>query len=310
MSPKTSERAGRPAARWTILALAAGVLAGCGVDTSSSVSGPPDPGPVVVGASDSVESELVARLYARALEAHGRGTELVLGLGDRADRLAALDADRVALVPEHTGRLLHWFDPAAAVTAAEDVYEALNRSLPPGLAVSDYAPADDRSALAVPAAQAETSGITTVGDLAPACAASTLYATATFEEDPQAFSRLQAVYGCTFSGVLPAEDAADAADAAVAARRPDTASVVVGATAASPAVRADDLMVLADEDAAFTAQNVLPLYRSDVLSADDVKGLSVVMQLTTSDLTGMAARIRNGEISSADAADEWIDEHL
>ncbi|QCQ90332.1 ABC transporter substrate-binding protein [Rhodococcus sp. SGAir0479] len=304
MSPNRSGRAGGFGPRWAVLALAAAAAAGCGVDTSSSVGGPISAGPVVVGASDSVESELVARLYAGSLDAHGRSTELLLGLGDRADRLAALDADRVALVPDYTGRLLHWFDPGAEVTAADDVYEALNKSLPPGLAVSDYAPADDRSSLVLGAARAGSSGPGTVGDLAPDCATSTLYSTPEFAEDRNALSRLASVYGCTFAAVVPVPDAA-----AMSGELAGTAAVG-GTTAAAPAVRADELAVLGDEDDAFTAQNVVPLYRGEALTSDDVKALSVVMQLTTSDLTGMAARIRAGEISSADAANEWLDEHL
>lgn len=305
MSPNRSGRAGGLAARSTILALAIGVVAGCGVDTSSSVSGPVAPEPVVVGASDTVESELVARLYAGALEAHGRSTELVLGLGDRADRLAALDANRVALVPDYTGRLLHWFEPGADATAADDVYEALNKSLPPGLAVSDYAPADDRASLVLPVARADELGARTIADLAPTCGRSTLYASAQFREDPRGLSRLESVYGCSFAAVVPVAGTSDVASELVGGGSP-----IGGATAASPDVREDELAVLSDEDDAFTAQNVVPLYRSNVLRADDVKGLSVVMQLTTSDLTDMAARIRKGEISSADAASGWLDEHV
>ncbi|QKT10807.1 ABC transporter substrate-binding protein [Rhodococcus sp. W8901] len=304
MSPNGNGRVGRFAARLTIAALLA-VVTACGVDTGSSVGGPETPEPVVVGASDTVESELVARLYAGALEAAGRSTEVVLGLGDRADRVAALDANRVALVPEHTGRLLHWFDPDADVTDAEDVFEALNKSLPEGLTVSDYSPADDRSALALSAAQADDLGARSIDDIASACAGMTLYASDTFREDAQALSGLRSAYGCTFGTVVPVRSTSDAARELIVG-----ASPVGGTTAAAPDVARDELVVLADTKDAFTAQNVVPLFRSGVLRADDVKGLSVVLQLTTADLTDMAGRVRGGEITSADAAGEWLAEHI
>ncbi|MDH6675948.1 osmoprotectant transport system substrate-binding protein [Rhodococcus sp. LBL1] len=296
-------RAGRLAVLTVVPVLA--IVAACGVDTSSSVSGPPAPGPVVVGASNTIESELVARLYAGALEAGGRSAELVLGLGDRADRIAALDSNRVTLVPDYTGRLLHWFDPDADATESEDVFEALNKSLPEGLTVSDYAPADDRSALVLSAAQADRLGAHSIDDIAPDCGGMTLYASAGFRDDARAPEHLQAAYGCTFGSVVPVETTTDVARELIVGTSP-----IGGATAASPDVAHDELVVLADNEYAFTAQNVVPLYRSGVLRADDVKGLSVVLQLTTADLTDMVIRIRGGEITSADAAAEWLADHL
>ncbi|WP_430331649.1 ABC transporter substrate-binding protein [Rhodococcus sp. ACT016] len=303
MSPNRNGRAGRLAVLAVVPVLA--IVAACGVDTSSSVSGPAAPEPVVVGASDTVESELVARLYADALEAAGRDTELVLGLGNRADRVAALDANRVTLVPDFTGRLLHWFDPDADVTDAEDVFEALGKSLPQGLEVSDYAPADDRSALVLSAAQADRLGAHSIADIASGCGGMTLYASDAFREDTRALPRLESTYGCTFGTVVPVGATDDVARDLIVGTSP-----IGGATAAAPDVAKDELVVLADDEEAFTAQNVVPLYRSGVLRADDVKGLSVVLQLTTADLTDMAVRVRSGEITSADAAAEWLADHL
>ncbi|RVW03122.1 ABC transporter substrate-binding protein [Rhodococcus xishaensis] len=281
------------------------MLAGCGVDTSSSVSEPVQPPPVVVGASATVESELVARLYAGALEASGRSTELVLGLGDRADRLAALDSNRVSLVPDYTGRLLHWFDPDADVTAAEDVFEMLNRALPGELAVSEYAPADDRAVLVLPGAEADRLGARAIGDIEPECTRLTLYASEGFDEDELALSRLRSEYGCTFRAVVPVGSTDDVVRELIVSPSP-----IGGATAAAPGVQDDGVVVLDAPEDTFTAQNVVPLYRSNVLRADDVNGLSVVQQLTTADLTDLVVRIRSGEISSADAASGWLDEHL
>ncbi|WP_258195312.1 ABC transporter substrate-binding protein [Rhodococcus sp. OK519] len=280
------------------------VVAGCGVDLSSVTGGPPAPAPVVIGAADTVEGELVARLYEGALGASGRATELVLGLGDQTDRLAALDDNRVSLVPEHTGRLLWRFDPSSEVTESEDVYEALNRSLPDGISVSEYAPADDRAALVLTAGQAESSGARSVADLADRCSALTLHASTTFSEDTHALERLQSRYGCTFGGVVPAGATSDVARELIAG-----VSAVGGATTADPVVAQNELVVLADDEAAFTAQNVVPLFRSGVLNADDVRALSVILQLSTGDLTAMAARVRDGEVSSAEVAGEWLGEH-
>lgn len=290
-------------ATWLTVIPAVAVAAACGVDTSSRTGGSTAP-TVVIGAADTVESELVARLYAGALGANGRSTELVLGLGDQADRLAALDGNRISLVPEHTGRLLHRFDSSADVTEAEEVYDALSRSLPEGLSVSEYAPADDRSALVLTEGQVEALGASSVADLADRCSTLTLYASDDFASDAGVLDRLQSRYGCTFAAVVPVESPSGGARELAAA-----ASPVGGTTAADPVVAQDELVVLTDDEGAFTAQNVIPLFRSGVLTADDVRSLSVILQLSTGDLTAMAARVRDGETSSADAAAEWLGEH-
>ncbi|MBM4608108.1 glycine/betaine ABC transporter substrate-binding protein [Rhodococcus hoagii] len=290
-------------AAWLTVVPAVVIATACGVDTSSRTGGPTAP-TVVIGAADTVESELVARLYAGALGASGRSTELVLGLGDQADRLAALDADRVSLVPEHTGRLLHRFDPTADATEAEDVYDALSRSLPQGLSVSEYAPADDGRARADRAAGGVVGREFGCRPRTP-CSTLSLHASDDFASDAGALDRLQARYGCTFAEVVPTRSPAGATrELAVVG-----ASPVRGTTAADPVIAQDELVVLTDDEGAFTAQNVIPLFRSGVLTADDIRSLSVVLQLSTDDLTAMAARVRDGEISSADAAGVWLEEH-
>lgn len=56
-----------------------------------------------------------------------------------------------------------------------------------------------------------------------------------------------------------------------------------------------------------TAENVVPLMRSGVLTEDQVKALNVVAgELTSADLAAMVERVRVGELTPAQAADEWL----
>ncbi|QBJ97807.1 ABC transporter substrate-binding protein [Rhodococcus sp. ABRD24] len=305
MAQKGNGQPARFAVGLAALALLGAVTA-CGVDTGSTVAGPPEPGTVVVGSGDSIESEVVARIYAGALAAAGTRTELRTGIGNRGAYLAALDADTVSLVPDRTGRLLQHFDPDSAATEEEEVYEALNKSLPEGLSVSDYALADDRSTLVLAAGQAGRLSARSLEDLAPRCGELTLRASETFSQDVNGLSRLQSVYGCTFGQVLPGGP-----DAQVSADVLAGSALVGGITAGSPEIRPDDLTVLADDESAFMAQNVVPLFRTGTLGDAQVKALNVVAgELTTADLAELVGRIRDGKVSSADAAGEWLSDHI
>ncbi|WP_169922371.1 glycine betaine ABC transporter substrate-binding protein [Rhodococcus maanshanensis] len=56
-----------------------------------------------------------------------------------------------------------------------------------------------------------------------------------------------------------------------------------------------------------TAENVVPLMRSGVLTEDQVKALNVVAgELTSADLASMAERVRRGETDPKRAANEWL----
>ncbi|KAA0022539.1 glycine betaine ABC transporter substrate-binding protein [Antrihabitans cavernicola] len=126
-----------------VLALAACTLAlsACAVDDAE---GNPNlqKGQVVVGSGTSIDSELIADIYAGSLRRAGAHVPPVVRAGDRTQALAALDSGRITLVPETTGGLLKYLEPAAKQTDSDDVFVAVNKALPEGLSVSDYSMAE------------------------------------------------------------------------------------------------------------------------------------------------------------------------
>ncbi|MFC4605673.1 glycine betaine ABC transporter substrate-binding protein [Rhodococcus kronopolitis] len=116
-------------------------LTGCAVD-STRVDEASPPAAIVVGSGQSAESQVIAEIYAGALRAAGAPVQTRLRLAPGQD-LVELDAGSVTLVPEYTGSLLDRFHPGAAETDPDTVFEELNRSLPEGLSVSDYAMAEE-----------------------------------------------------------------------------------------------------------------------------------------------------------------------
>ncbi|WP_032375906.1 glycine betaine ABC transporter substrate-binding protein [Rhodococcoides fascians] len=278
----------------------AGLLGGC----STAESAYPADGPVVVGSGSSDISQLLAQIYAGGLRSTGVDVEVKDGLGDRADYLAALDRGEVSMVPDLTGDLLRTFDTLAGATEAEDVFTELNRSLPAGLSVGDYATAEDRLAIAVAPDSASDDGETVTGFLRRGESTVGLVDGQVDPMDVVSVTRSSPTFtGASFTDFTPYFDGRAAVDGLNAGE--------VGALAirtASFGPLAKDLTTLPDDEHVYPAQNVVPLYRNGVLSESALRSFSVVAgELTTADLADMIGEVRGG-VASGDVAGRWLGE--
>ncbi|MEV6278210.1 glycine betaine ABC transporter substrate-binding protein [Nocardia sp. NPDC051832] len=261
----------------------------------------------VVGAGDSVESGLLAEIYAGALARTGLPVTVKNQLGDRAGYLAALDAGAVALVGEHNGELLEFLDSGATARTPKDVTEALNKSLPEGLVVADPADGTDmRPRVLIPAAVAELDQVRSISALGARCA-----------EMPAGVAPVPAVLrapeqpirvaGCGFPATVTLLDAADLREALLDGRV--QAGLLTGPPALTPDALAG-LTVLADDDYAVRAQNVLPVLRKGSLDEVRLTKLNYVAgELTTDELVDMIRKIRDGSTTPGEAARTWLDAH-
>ena len=73
--------------------------------TSASASGSAT-GPIVVGSASFGESEILAEIYAQALQAKGIDASTHLDIGQREAYIGALKDGSISLFPEYTGNLL------------------------------------------------------------------------------------------------------------------------------------------------------------------------------------------------------------
>ncbi|MFI9401108.1 glycine betaine ABC transporter substrate-binding protein [Nocardia sp. NPDC052316] len=286
----------RMLARLLVVATAA-LAVSCGNDAQGAR--------ITVGAGDSIESGLLAEIYAGALARTGARTSVEARLGGRADYLAALDAGRVDLVGEHNGALLAFLDTTAADRTPDQVRKALSKSLPEGLVVTDAADGTDlRPRVLVSGAAAARDNVRTVGDLVPRCGTLTV-------------------------GVAPVPDLItlppaleQVADCAATVRFPDPAAlrkalldgqVQAGLLTGPPSVvpgATDGLTILSDTGYALRAENVLPLFRKGVLDEQQIKKLNYVAgELTTDDLAAMIRSVRDEGAKAAELARQWLDDH-
>jgi len=137
-----------------------------------------DGAPIRIGSDDFYESQLMAEIYAQALEGAGHAVDRQLGLGTRVDRVAAFEAGRVDLVPEFVGSGLSHYASSAAGAAldlppASGDGEANRTNLQTALdllgiaaTVLDVTPGVDTNAAVVRQHTASELGLSTMSDLA------------------------------------------------------------------------------------------------------------------------------------------------
>lgn len=161
---------------------------------------------VVVGAANFSESATLAEIYAAVLTSAGYSVE-VQTIGNRETYLPALESGQVTVVPEYAATLTEFLNTAANGADAEPVassdIDATTRALTPlaedvGLVVGEASAAQDQNAFAVTTAFAEEHDVTTLSDLATACAGGVVLAgPAECPERPFCQPGLEDTYGLT-----------------------------------------------------------------------------------------------------------------
>lgn len=301
----TTDRVSAALRRRAAVILLLPVLAACGSITDGPAEQAPLPA-LVVGSGTSAQSELIARLYAGALERMGTRVTTALDIGDRRAYLSALDANGVTLVPEFSGELLAYLNRGATQRMPDDVDEELSRSLPQGLSVSDMSEtAEWRSGVTLAGATARRYGVTSLADLGPHCGELTLGV----PDDEPAQAVLREEYGCAFAAIRH-YPAAGLSTAAATGEIQAAVTTPAGAAVTTPAGTAGPPVLLTDDKYAVRAENVLPLYRAGALSARQIKKLNMIAgELTTADLVEMVGRIVADKGKAADLARSWLDLH-
>src|SRR6201995_4975187 len=121
---------------------------------------------IVVGSGDFPESEIVAEIYAQALQVNGFDVGRRMGIGSRETYIPALKDHSVDLVPEYIGNLLQYFEPKSTVTMLDAVELELYKRLPGDLSILTPSPASDTDTVTVTAETAAAWDLKTIGDLA------------------------------------------------------------------------------------------------------------------------------------------------
>ncbi|HEY9417717.1 MAG TPA: ABC transporter substrate-binding protein [Pseudonocardia sp.] len=291
------------------VAVAALVLTACGGGgdplAGSTPAGPAAAGDTIkIGSADFTESQLLAAIYAAALQARGVTVEQTPPIGSRETYIPALKDGSIDLIPEYTGVLLQYFDKTAPQTEANDVYAALRKAVPAPLTVLDKSAAEDKDAVVLPRAVAQRYNATSIADLAPHCGELDFGGPPEFQTRPDGIPGIQKTYNCTFKSYKSLDAGGPLTQKALAEGQVQAADVFT----TDPSIADKDLVALTDPKNNFAAQNVLPLINS-AKATDQVKQVlnAVSGKLTTQILIDLRRKMDAPDKPNAGVvAKEWL----
>ena len=264
---------------------------------SSSGSGGGDT--IVVGSQAYYSNEIIAEIYAQALEGAGFDVEKKLNIGQRDAYMPDVESGAINVFPEYTGSLLEYIsDDDVTVTSPDDVYAALQDALPDSLAALDFAEATDQDSYTVLKSFAEENDLKTIGDLSKVTSPVTIGAAPEFEQRPYSPAKAKEVYGVdlTFSATGPTTLES------LLAGQIQVADIYT----ADPAFETEDIVALEDPENLIISSNVVPIVSSDI--ADDVSDVlnAISAKLTGEELVALNVLSTVDQQSSAEIAKKWL----
>jgi osmoprotectant transport system substrate-binding protein len=301
-----STRGKRSAFAVGLVAAAALALTACSssnpLDTpSESSEGSGSGDTIVIGSQAYYSNEIIAEIYAQALEDAGFTVDRQFSIGQRDAYIPDVESGAIDLFPEYTGSLLEYLsDDDVTVTSPDDVYAALQDVLPESLTALDFAEATDQDSYTVLKSFAEENDLVSIGDLANVATPVTIGAAPEFEQRPYSPTAAKEVYGV---------------DLAFSATGPTTLeSLLAGEIqvadiyTADPAFETEDIVALEDPENLIISSNVVPIVSSDV--ADDISEVlnAISAKLTTEELVALNVQSTVDQKSSADIATAWLTE--
>ncbi|ERG64664.1 hypothetical protein L332_09415 [Agrococcus pavilionensis RW1] len=289
---------------------ASAVLVGCAsadplaADESTAPSSGGDGTTLVVGSQDYYSSEIIAELYAQALEDAGYTIDRQLRIGQREVYVPEIESGAIDLFPEYTGPLLQYWSPDPEERLTDEVYDALVEAAPEGITILDQAEATDQDSYVVTRAFADQYGLETVADLASVDVPLTMGANSEAESRPNGPQGLASVYGIEV-GFTPIEDGGG--PLTIRALQDGDIQLAIVYTA-DPTIAQNDLVVLEDTEGLFLASHVVPVAsdRVDEAAQEVVNGVTAA--LSSDALIELNRRSVEQQSPAADIARAWLEE--
>jgi len=281
-------------------------LSACGGNPTAG-GGSGDTKTITIGSANFPENELLAEIYAQALEAKGVKVNRKFNIGARELYLKALKDGSIDMLPEYNGALLAALSPNGTVpndiSTPDEVYTALQKVLPPGIKTLPQAAAEDKDTLTVTAATASKYSLKTIDDLKPVASKLVLGAGPEFKSRYQGVVGLKKLYGLTFKEFKPLDPGGPLTKAAL--KKGDIQVANIFSTDST--ITTDHLVVLDDTKNLFLAQNIVPIIRASKETANVKNAVDQVSKaLTTEDLTNYLAEVQVDKKDSATVAKQYL----
>lgn len=259
---------------------------------------------LVIGSQDYYSNEIIAEIYAQALEENGYTVDRQFRIGQREVYIPEIEDGAIDVFPEYTGNLLQYYVPDTTATTSDDVYAELETSLPEGLRVLDQSPATDQDSYNVTKTFSEANGVTSLAELKNVTTPITLGGNSELATRPYGPEGLASVYGVEV-GFTPIEDSGGPLTLKALV---DNQVQMVNIYSADPNIAANDLVTLEDPEGLFLASNVVPVVSEKV--DDEIADIinTVSAALTAEDLVALNALSVNEQQSSDQIAADWLAE--
>ena len=305
-----------------VAAVALAAVAACSSSSSSSSSSAPaasasssssssNPlsqggaaGTVVVGSANFPESELLAEIYAQALQAKGIKVTPKLNIGSREVYYPQIAKGTISVFPEYNGTLLSVaVDPKSTAKTTAEVDAALTAKLPSALEILNPSSAVDADSVTVTQATAAKYHLKSIEDLKPYAKDLIIGGPPEFKTRVQGLVGLKDNYGLTFKGFDPLDESGPITLAALVNGKVQAADVFT----TTPQIITDHLVTLADPKFNWSAQNVIPLVYKPAMNSTITDTLNAISaKLTTAALLQMDAAVILQKADYSTTAATWL----
>jgi osmoprotectant transport system substrate-binding protein len=266
---------------------------------------------LTVGSANFPENELLAEVYAQALEANGATVDRQLNIGNRETYYAAIEGGEIQLLPEYTNSLLSFLlrqrDESPTATNIEEQVAALREELPDNLTVLDASTAEDKDVIVCNAETAEQYGLETLSDLAEVSGEITLGAPPEFaERTPFGIPGFQELYGAEFAEFVPLEIGPPIVDALTS-----NAINCGNLFSTMSVITTEGFVALEDDKTIVPNEAVLPLIATELAENEGVASVlnEVSATLDTDGLKELMVRVEADAEAPADVAGDWLAEN-
>jgi osmoprotectant transport system substrate-binding protein len=295
------------------LALVSAVAVGAVVALAGCASGDPlDEGEspagsetLVVGSQDYYSNEIIAEIYAQALENGGFTVDRQFRIGQREAYLPEIESGSIDVFPEYSGSLLQALEADAPGGTPDEVYTALEAALPAELSVLDRADAADQNSWTVTQAFADSYGLTDIASLTEVTEPITVGGNSELETRPYGPTALKEKYGIEIAGFTPVEDSGGPLTVKALV---DNKIQLANIYTADPNIASNNLVALDDPDNLFFPDNVVPVVseKVDASAAEILNEVSAALDTDT--LVALNAQSVNDQAAADTIATQWLTE--
>ena len=272
--------------------------------TSSAPAGSSAAQPaIVVGSANFPENELLAELYAGALEAKSIQVTRKLNIASRETYVPALKSGEIDLIPEYTGAFAKYLNPDADTSDEATALASLKAALPENLVALEPSSAQDKDSITVTKETADKYSLKTIEDLVPVAGELVLGGPPEWKERAAGIPGLKKTYGLEFKEFKPLDVAGPLTVQALKNGQVQAANLFT----TDPAIKANNFVSLEDTKSFFGAQNVIPVLTKSKATPEVSAALNAVSaKLDTDSLATLVTKVFVDKADAADVAAEWL----